>query len=183
MASHVRPIEVSVADRAALARLERALSTPAGLSQRARAVLLMTQYSSGSMREDWHTMLFYKSPSLKWALLEWLRQQPTHLLGSQLAEAEVDEGCHGWSVISTATLTDNVGSHAKAWTGDVPLSPDSSCGYGSWEGTRSSVATEVTLTEAEGDKEGGGLPSHDLDVDCPVRGRSRGRFMAPPPRY
>src|SRR5258705_12710138 len=47
MANHVRPIVVSPADRAALERLHRAPSTPAGLSRRARAVLLMAQGVSG----------------------------------------------------------------------------------------------------------------------------------------
>jgi transposase len=47
MANHVRPIAVSPADRAALERLQRAPSTPAGLSRRARAVLLMAQGVSG----------------------------------------------------------------------------------------------------------------------------------------
>lgn len=47
MANHVRPIEVTAADRAELERLQRASSTPAGLSRRARAVLLMTQGLSG----------------------------------------------------------------------------------------------------------------------------------------
>jgi transposase len=47
MANHVRPIAVSAADRAELERLQRAPSTPAGLSRRARAVLLMTQGLSG----------------------------------------------------------------------------------------------------------------------------------------
>jgi transposase len=47
MANRVRPIEVSAADRADLERLQRASSTPAGLSRRARAVLLMTQGLSG----------------------------------------------------------------------------------------------------------------------------------------
>src|SRR5213593_4970937 len=47
MANHVRPITVSAADRAALERLQRAPSTPAGLSRRARAVLLMAQGISG----------------------------------------------------------------------------------------------------------------------------------------
>ena len=47
MANHVRPIVVSAADRAALERLQRAPSTPAGLSRRARAVLLMAQGVSG----------------------------------------------------------------------------------------------------------------------------------------
>src|SRR3989442_6899213 len=43
MANRVRPIVVSEADRHHLARLYRAPSTPAGLSRRARAVLLMAQ--------------------------------------------------------------------------------------------------------------------------------------------
>jgi len=47
MANHVRPIVVRAADRAALERLQRAPSTPAGLSRRARAVLLMAQGVSG----------------------------------------------------------------------------------------------------------------------------------------
>jgi len=47
MANHVRPIRVSAADRAELERLQRASSTPAGLSRRARAVLLMAQGVSG----------------------------------------------------------------------------------------------------------------------------------------
>jgi transposase len=47
MANHVRPIAVNAADRAELERLQRAPSTPAGLSRRARAVLLMTQGLSG----------------------------------------------------------------------------------------------------------------------------------------
>jgi transposase len=47
MANHVRPIAVSPADRAELERLQRASSTPAGLSRRARAVLLMAQGASG----------------------------------------------------------------------------------------------------------------------------------------
>src|SRR5882724_12355810 len=47
MANHVRPIAVSAADRAALERLQRAPSTAAGLSRRARAVLLMAQGVSG----------------------------------------------------------------------------------------------------------------------------------------
>jgi len=42
MTIHVRPIEVRAADRAALERLQRAQSTPAGLNRRDRAVLLMT---------------------------------------------------------------------------------------------------------------------------------------------
>jgi transposase len=43
MANRVRPIVVSEADRHELERLCRASSTPAGLSRRARAVLLMAQ--------------------------------------------------------------------------------------------------------------------------------------------
>jgi transposase len=47
MANRVRPIEVSAGDRAALERLQRASSTRAGLSRRARAILLMAQGHSG----------------------------------------------------------------------------------------------------------------------------------------
>src|SRR5258705_1809848 len=47
MANHVRPIVVSPADGAEWERLHRAPSTPAGLSRRARAVLLMAQGVSG----------------------------------------------------------------------------------------------------------------------------------------
>ena len=47
VANHVRPIAVSDAARAELERLQRASSTPAGLSRRARAVLLMAQGLSG----------------------------------------------------------------------------------------------------------------------------------------
>lgn len=47
MANHVRPITVQPADRAELERLVRASSTPAGLSRRARAVLLMVEGLSG----------------------------------------------------------------------------------------------------------------------------------------
>jgi transposase len=43
MANQVRPIEVTAAERAELERLPRASSTPAGLSRRVRAVLLMMQ--------------------------------------------------------------------------------------------------------------------------------------------
>src|SRR3989442_8379966 len=43
MANRVRPIRVSAADRQELERLHRSPSTPAGLSRRARAVLLMAQ--------------------------------------------------------------------------------------------------------------------------------------------
>jgi transposase len=47
MANRVRPIVVSEADRHELERLCRASSTPAGLSRRARAVLLMAHGLSG----------------------------------------------------------------------------------------------------------------------------------------
>ena len=47
MANRVRPIAVSDAARRELERLHRAPSTPAGLSRRARAVLLMAQGMSG----------------------------------------------------------------------------------------------------------------------------------------
>src|SRR5262245_66695035 len=47
MANQVVPITVTAADRAALERLQRAPSTPAGLMRRARAVLLMAQGLSG----------------------------------------------------------------------------------------------------------------------------------------
>jgi transposase len=47
MANRVRPIAVSAADRHELERLQRAPSTPSGLSRRARAVLLMAQGMSG----------------------------------------------------------------------------------------------------------------------------------------
>src|SRR5467141_29460 len=47
MANRVRPIAVSEADRHDLERLQRAPSTPSGLSRRARAVLLMVQWMSG----------------------------------------------------------------------------------------------------------------------------------------
>src|SRR3989337_3648328 len=43
MANRVQPIVVSAADRQELERLHRAPSTPAGLSRRARAVLLMAK--------------------------------------------------------------------------------------------------------------------------------------------
>ena len=47
MANRVRPIAVSEADRHELERLHRASSTPAGLSRRARAVVLMAQGLAG----------------------------------------------------------------------------------------------------------------------------------------
>ena len=47
MANHSRPIAVSESDRHELERLQRAPSTPAGLSRRARAVLLMAQGMPG----------------------------------------------------------------------------------------------------------------------------------------
>src|SRR5512146_1611268 len=46
MANHVRPITVTAAERTELERLQRAPSTPAGLSRRARAVLLMAHGDS-----------------------------------------------------------------------------------------------------------------------------------------
>ena len=47
MANHVLPITVSPAEQVELERLQRAPSTPAGLSRRARAVLLMAHGVSG----------------------------------------------------------------------------------------------------------------------------------------
>jgi len=47
MANHIRPIVVTAADRRELDRLQRAHSTRAGVSRRARAVLLMAQGLSG----------------------------------------------------------------------------------------------------------------------------------------
>src|SRR2546428_2829486 len=47
MANRVRPIAVSEADRHELERLQRSTSAAAGLSRRARAVLLMVQNVSG----------------------------------------------------------------------------------------------------------------------------------------
>lgn len=47
VANRVRPIALSAPDRAELERLHRASSTPAGLSRRVRAVLLMAQGLSG----------------------------------------------------------------------------------------------------------------------------------------
>src|SRR6266849_4893023 len=47
MANRVRPLVVSEVDQVELERLHRAPSTPAGLSRRARAVLLMAQVRSG----------------------------------------------------------------------------------------------------------------------------------------
>src|SRR4029453_7012194 len=47
VANRVRPIALSDTDRAELERLHRASSTPAGLSRRVRAVLLMAQGLSG----------------------------------------------------------------------------------------------------------------------------------------
>lgn len=48
MANHLRPLAVSDADREELQRLQRAPSTPAGLSRRARAVLLMADDLPGT---------------------------------------------------------------------------------------------------------------------------------------
>jgi len=47
MANHTRPIELAESDRADLERLQRAPSTPGGLSRRARAVLLMADRLAG----------------------------------------------------------------------------------------------------------------------------------------
>jgi transposase len=47
MANHIRPIVVTAADRRELDRRQRAYSTRAGVSRRARAVLLMAQGLSG----------------------------------------------------------------------------------------------------------------------------------------
>jgi len=47
MANHIRPIVVTAADRRELDRLQRAPSTRAGVSRRARAVLLMAQGLAG----------------------------------------------------------------------------------------------------------------------------------------
>lgn len=47
MANHARPLTLPAADRHALERLYRASSTPAGLSRRARAVLLMADQVTG----------------------------------------------------------------------------------------------------------------------------------------
>jgi transposase len=47
MANRVRPITVTATDRTELERLQRGSSTPAGLSRRARAVLLMAHGLSG----------------------------------------------------------------------------------------------------------------------------------------
>src|SRR5262245_32185858 len=46
MANQVVPITVTAADRSALERLQRAPSTPAGVSRRVRAILLMAQGES-----------------------------------------------------------------------------------------------------------------------------------------
>src|SRR5258708_11683580 len=48
MANHARDITILMADRATLERLVRAATTPAGLSRRARAVLLMGEGVAGS---------------------------------------------------------------------------------------------------------------------------------------
>lgn len=47
MANHARAIELAVSDRNELQRLQRSASAPAGLSRRARAVLLMAEEFSG----------------------------------------------------------------------------------------------------------------------------------------
>ncbi len=72
-------------------------------------------------------LLFYEGPSPQAVLREWLRPQPTYVVGSQLAEPKLAKPIpDGWTVVSTATSMDGVDSHAMAWTGDVPLSPDGS---------------------------------------------------------
>jgi transposase len=48
MANHARPIELSASDRIELERLQRSPSAPAGLSRRARAVLLMADEMTGT---------------------------------------------------------------------------------------------------------------------------------------
>jgi len=48
MANHLRPMALAEADREELRRLQRASSTPAGLSRRARAVLMMADHVSGA---------------------------------------------------------------------------------------------------------------------------------------
>ena len=48
MANHSRPIVLGKADRAALERIQRSSSAPAGLSRRARVVLLMADHVSGA---------------------------------------------------------------------------------------------------------------------------------------
>ena len=48
MANHARPIVLRKADRAELERLQRSVSEPAGLSRRARVVLLMADAVSGA---------------------------------------------------------------------------------------------------------------------------------------
>lgn len=48
MANHARPIDVAVSERVELERLQRSPSSPAGLSRRARAVLLMAGEIAGT---------------------------------------------------------------------------------------------------------------------------------------
>src|SRR5512146_2585679 len=48
MANHARPIELAASDRAELERLQRSSASPAGLSRRARAVLLMAGEVAGA---------------------------------------------------------------------------------------------------------------------------------------
>ena len=48
MANHSRPIVLSPGDRRELRRLQRSSSVPAGLSRRARAVLLIADHISGA---------------------------------------------------------------------------------------------------------------------------------------
>lgn len=48
MANHARPLELAAADRVQLERIQRSSSSPAGLSRRARAVLLMADEVPGT---------------------------------------------------------------------------------------------------------------------------------------
>src|SRR5262245_16061045 len=48
MANHARPIALAASDRVELERLQRSSSAPAGLSRRARAVLLMAGEVAGT---------------------------------------------------------------------------------------------------------------------------------------
>jgi CRP-like cAMP-binding protein len=48
MANHARPIALAASDRVELERLQRASSAPAGLSRRARAVLLLAGEVTGT---------------------------------------------------------------------------------------------------------------------------------------
>jgi hypothetical protein len=79
MANRVRPIEVSAADRAQLERLQRAPSTPAGLSRRARAVLLMSQGVSGveiAKRIGYTVVQVSRMPALRRGRRGWTARTP-----------------------------------------------------------------------------------------------------------